>query len=95
MLYTKATASETPLDQVRAMEKLYEIQGDSSTAKELLVRFALKAELWGVARETLEALAKRNENLSFVYKGLGEIEWKESQNSEKALLWWRKALESI
>jgi len=95
VLYVKATASETPLDQVRAIQRLYAIQGDSLAAKKLLAQFALKAELWGVAREALEDLAKRNESLPFVYKGLGEIELKEVQNPEKAILWWRKALESL
>lgn len=94
-LYIEAQEAKSSLEQVQAVQRLHQSNPTHSISRKILCRYALKAELWGLAREILEDLAKANADLPFVYKCLGEIELKENQNKEKALLWWRKALEFI
>ena len=83
-----APASATPLDQVKRFEHLLSLNPNHKESHIALAEAALKAELWGEARNHLDIVAKRSEVPEpRVCRLMAELEESEHGDLEKARYW--------
>ncbi len=82
-----------PLDQVKWAEKLVAVNPDHIESRIALIKAAMKASLWGVARTQLTA-ALKNAPTKRVYHLFAQLEQKENHDDSQARHWLEKMTEA-
>lgn len=93
-LYLKAAGSElNPLAIMKRLERLASFNPDAPESRLMLARAALKAQLWGIAKEQLsKAQGKATDRR--VFDLLAELATQEAHDTATARMWEMKAAEA-